>query len=135
MCRMRAILIGFAVLLCAGTGCSKDKKNTLRELTKEFDEMSDILATIKDRASYEQVKSELKIVVDARRERMAKAKERSDKMSAEEKERERKEYEELKSSPEYAKHQEAVKRYAVEMARIITQLPEVFALMSSEVRP
>src|SRR5687768_16028837 len=102
---MRAKPITFVVvslLLCACVGCSKGNspKDLMRENTKDYEKMADLMAKIKDLTSYEDVKSDLQRVTDGRRERLTKNMERVQKLSAEEQETYKRELEDLKSSAE-----------------------------------
>ena len=129
-----AALAVVSLMLCAYRGCSKDNspKDLVRENTKDYDKMADLLAKIKDQASFEEVKPELKRIADGRRERLTKNMKRVEKMSAEEQAQYKKEAEDLKSSPEGEKFKEAVTRYSKEQVRIMTELQDVFQRIQSE---
>jgi hypothetical protein len=103
----------------------------MREQTKIYNEMADIMSTITDRASYETAKSKLKPHYVARFERQKKLREQEDKMSPAEKERAAKEEEELKADPEYEESKQARHRYAAEFVRI-TSIPEIKDLYMRE---
>jgi len=104
----------------------------MREQTKNFNEMADIMSTIIDRASCEAAKAKLKPYYVARFERQKQLKEKEEQMSPVEKEQEAKELEKLKNDPDYEKSREAIKRYAHEMARIMST-PEIADLYMREI--
>src|SRR5262245_16511193 len=110
------VLVGIALMLSVSAGCGKSEKDLMRERTKRLNEAADVLATVTDRESYEKAKPKLKEFMAYRRDTNAKAREKEEKMSPEEKEAAKKEREELKNTPEFEKSREAVKRYASEWA-------------------
>ncbi len=127
-----AFVISIAFLMCASGGCSKSRKAQMREQTKNFNEMADIMNTITDHTSYEAAKSKLKPYYVARFEGQKKLRDKEKQMTPGEKEREAKEIEELKTDPEYEKSRQAIKRYAHELARITT-MPEIGDLYMREI--
>jgi hypothetical protein len=126
------VVIAIAFLMCGCVGSSKSRKDQMREQTKNFNEMADIMSTIIDRASCEAAKSKLKTYYVARFERQKHLKEKEEQMSPVEKEQEAKEIEKLKDEPDYEKSKEAIKRYAHEMARIMST-PEIADLYMREI--
>jgi hypothetical protein len=127
-----AVIIAIAFLMCGCVGSSKSRKDQMREQTKNFNEMADIMSTIIDRASCEAAKSKLKPYYVARFERQKKLREEEEQMSPVEKEQEAKELEKLKDDPDYEKSREAIKRYAHEMARTMST-PEIADLYMREI--
>ena len=126
------VVIAIACLMCGCVGSSKSRKDQMREQTKNFNEMADIMSTIIDRASCEAAKAKLKPYYVARFERQKQLKEKEEQMSPVEKEQEAKELEKLKNDPDYEKSREAIKRYAHEMARIMST-PEIADLYMREI--
>jgi 5-methylcytosine-specific restriction endonuclease McrBC GTP-binding regulatory subunit McrB len=126
------VLIGLALLVGASAGCSKSEKDLVRERTKRFNEAADVLATVTDRDSYEKAKPKLKDFRAYRHKENAEAREKAEKMSAEEKEASIKKLEELKNDPVSEKFREAIKRYASELARVLV-LPEIGERYSKEI--
>jgi hypothetical protein len=89
-------VIAIAFLLCLCVGCSKSsesRKDLIREETKRYNQMADIMSTITDRASFEAAKSKLKPYLVARLERQKKLREQEKQMSPAEKEKAAKEEE------------------------------------------
>src|SRR5262249_42216342 len=80
------------LVLCAVTGCSKGTKGDMRDMTREFNQMADIMSTINDRATLDAAKPKLTKLLASRYERQEKFR----KMSADERERRQKEWEALK---------------------------------------
>src|ERR1044071_9369287 len=117
-----------AMSFCAVAGCSRGAKADIREMTREFNDMSEIVPTITDRATFDAAKPKLQKLLASRYERQEKIK----KMSAEERERRKKDWEALKAEPDGKKYEEAVRRYAEATARIMT-MPEIGELYMKEV--
>jgi hypothetical protein len=112
--RMVLILfLGFALYAIAG--CSKGTKGDMRDMTREFNDMADLMSTIHDRASLDAAKPTLKKLLASRYERQEKFR----KMSEDEQDRRKKEWETLIEEPDGKKYREATHRYAQEFARIV----------------
>jgi len=126
------LVIAIALLMSGCGGSSKSRKDQMREETKRYNQMADIMSTITDRASLQAAKSKLKPLFVARFERQRKLREQEKQMSPAEKEKAAKEEEDLKADPDYEKSKEAVKRYAGEYVRI-SSTPGLGDLLSAMV--
>ena len=124
-----------ALIIVAACGCAEDPKAKMRRATREYNDASDLLASIKDNASLEVAKPKLRRhlawVRAQNRETKAKASSNKQPTSADW-ERGMKEFEALSKEPEFKELMTAIGRYAGEMMRAMMAVPAFQQLYNEE---
>ncbi|MFL5340781.1 MAG: hypothetical protein ACJ8F7_11580 [Gemmataceae bacterium] len=115
-----------ALIIVAACGCTEDPKAKMRRAMREYNDASDLFATIKDSTSLEAAKPKLRKHFDWVRAQNRQNKAKADankKPSNEDMQRGMKEFETLSKEPEFKELMTAMQRYVGEMLRVMMAVP------------
>ena len=121
---MKRVVLTALVLLLA-CGCNTDPKSKMRRATREYNEGSDLLATVKDASTLEAAKPKLRRHFEWVRAQNRENKAGNSNKQATEQDMQRgmKEFEALSKEPEFKEMMTALQRYTGEMLRVMMAVP------------
>ena len=123
---MKLVALGAAFLLVAIAGCtSNDPKAKMRQSTREFNDATSVLTTIKDAATFEAAKPKLRKhfawLRQQNRENQARAGNKQPR--SKDSQIAMKEFEALSKEPEFKELTDALMRYVAEVMRVTMAAP------------
>ena len=123
---MKLVPLVAAFLLAAIAGCtSNDSKAKMRQSTREFNDATSVLTTIKDAATFESAKPKLRKHFAWLRQQNRENQTRAGNKPPDSKDSQiaMKEFETLSKEPEFKELTDALMRYAAELLRVTVAVP------------